>query len=150
MEKKEWRQITTAQKLQIIQTVDENPNMKCIEIARMMKIPSSRLNTVRRYVCSFNVDENVINQLSIIDTVVTSRRVRSLDLPPGLRQFVRRYCSSPTHLRSRDLFFVSSSSAFVPSLQLHSALVRLITAWIVSAASIYRSILPQGAPGWVS
>ncbi|KRZ16888.1 Actin -like protein [Trichinella zimbabwensis] len=27
MEKKEWRQITTAQKLQIIQTVDENPNI---------------------------------------------------------------------------------------------------------------------------
>ncbi|KRZ56032.1 hypothetical protein T02_15676 [Trichinella nativa] len=37
---------------------------------RMMKIPSSRLNTVRRYVCSFNVDENVINQLSKIDTVI--------------------------------------------------------------------------------
>ncbi|KRX79457.1 hypothetical protein T06_5692 [Trichinella sp. T6] len=70
MEKKEWRQITTAQKLQIIQTVDENPNMKRIDIARMMKIPSSRLNTVRRYVCSFNVDENVINQLSKIDTVI--------------------------------------------------------------------------------
>ncbi|KRY04222.1 hypothetical protein T12_5426, partial [Trichinella patagoniensis] len=68
MEKKEWRQITTAQKLQIIQTVDENPNMKRIDIARMMKIPSSRLSTVRRYVCSFNVDENVINQLSKIDT----------------------------------------------------------------------------------
>ncbi|KRX64428.1 hypothetical protein T06_16326 [Trichinella sp. T6] len=68
MEKKEWRQITTAQKLQIIQTVDENPNMKRIDIARMMKIPSSRLNTVRRYVYSFNVDENVINQLSKIDT----------------------------------------------------------------------------------
>ncbi|KRX32745.1 hypothetical protein T06_13609 [Trichinella sp. T6] len=99
--------------------------MKCIEIARMMKIPSSR-------------------------HFVTSLRVRSLDLPPGLRQFVRRYCSSPTHLRSRDLFFVSSSSAFVPSLQLHSTLVRLITAWMVSAASIYRSIPPLGAPGWVS
>ncbi|KRY22424.1 hypothetical protein T12_9939 [Trichinella patagoniensis] len=70
MEKKEWRQITTAQKLQIIQTVDENPNMKRIDIARMMKIPSSRLNTVRRYVCSFNVDENVINQLSKIDAVI--------------------------------------------------------------------------------
>ncbi|KRZ96618.1 hypothetical protein T08_1199 [Trichinella sp. T8] len=42
MEKKERRQITTAQKLQIIQTVDENPNMKRIDIARMMKIPSSR------------------------------------------------------------------------------------------------------------
>ncbi|KRX70475.1 hypothetical protein T06_10200 [Trichinella sp. T6] len=72
MEKKEWRQITTAQKLQIIQTVDENPNMKRIDIARMMKIPSSRLSTVRRYVCSFNVDENVINQLSKIDTAVHS------------------------------------------------------------------------------
>ncbi|KRX72114.1 hypothetical protein T03_3530 [Trichinella britovi] len=70
MEKKEWRQITTAQKLQIIQTVDENPNMKRIDIARMMKIPSSRLSTVRRYVYSFNVDENVINQLSKIDTVI--------------------------------------------------------------------------------
>ncbi|KRZ10762.1 hypothetical protein T11_2956 [Trichinella zimbabwensis] len=43
MEKKEWRQITTAQKLQIIQTVDENPN---IDIARMMKIPSSTLNRI--------------------------------------------------------------------------------------------------------
>ncbi|KRY10269.1 Major centromere autoantigen B [Trichinella patagoniensis] len=70
MEKKEWRQITTAQKLQIIQTVDENPNMKRIDIARMMNIPSSTLNTVRRYVCSFNVDENVINQLSKIDAVI--------------------------------------------------------------------------------
>ncbi|KRY23325.1 hypothetical protein T12_5844 [Trichinella patagoniensis] len=68
MEKKEWRQITTSQKLQIIQTVDENPNMKRIDIARMMKIPSSRLSAVRRYVCSFNVDENVVNQLSKIDT----------------------------------------------------------------------------------
>ncbi|KRX72758.1 Tigger transposable element-derived protein 6 [Trichinella sp. T6] len=46
MEKKEWRQITTSQKLQIIQTVDENPNMKRIDIARMMKIPSSTLNTI--------------------------------------------------------------------------------------------------------
>ncbi|KRZ76713.1 hypothetical protein T08_2028 [Trichinella sp. T8] len=63
MEKKEWRQITTAQKLQIIQTVDENPNMKRIDIARIMKIPSSRLSTVRRYVCSFNVDENCKIQL---------------------------------------------------------------------------------------
>ncbi|KRX33410.1 hypothetical protein T05_976 [Trichinella murrelli] len=70
MEKKEWRQITTSHKLQIIQTVDENPNMKRIDIARMMKIPSSRLSIVRRYVCSFNVDENVINQLSKIDTVI--------------------------------------------------------------------------------
>ncbi|KRZ13765.1 hypothetical protein T11_7816 [Trichinella zimbabwensis] len=43
MEKKEPRQITTAQKLQIIQTVDENPN---IDIARMMKIPSSTLNRI--------------------------------------------------------------------------------------------------------
>ncbi|KRZ30998.1 hypothetical protein T4C_3699 [Trichinella pseudospiralis] len=98
--------------------LDENPNMKRIGITRMMKIPSSTLNTilakrttlesacndgnsstrkqirsgnfseleetlpiptrtaaaleamdtVRRYVCSFNVDENVINQLSKIDT----------------------------------------------------------------------------------
>ncbi|KRY54582.1 hypothetical protein T03_9228, partial [Trichinella britovi] len=47
MEKKEWRQITTAQKLQIIQTVDENPNMKRIDIARMMKIPSSRRKSPR-------------------------------------------------------------------------------------------------------
>ncbi|KRX35090.1 hypothetical protein T09_12821 [Trichinella sp. T9] len=70
MEKKEWRQITTSHKLQIIQTVDENPNMKRIDIARMMKIPSSGLSIVRRYVCSFNVDENVINQLSKIDTVI--------------------------------------------------------------------------------
>ncbi|KRZ11544.1 Major centromere autoantigen B [Trichinella zimbabwensis] len=46
MEKKERRQITTAQKLQIIQTVDENPNMKRIGIARMMKIPSSTLKTI--------------------------------------------------------------------------------------------------------
>ncbi|KRX19649.1 Tigger transposable element-derived protein 4 [Trichinella nelsoni] len=46
MERKERRQITTAQKLQIIQTVDENPNMKRIDIARMMKIPSSTLNTI--------------------------------------------------------------------------------------------------------
>ncbi|KRY63093.1 hypothetical protein T11_3750, partial [Trichinella zimbabwensis] len=44
MEKKEWRQITTAQKLQIIQTLDENPNN--IDIARMMKIPSSTLNRI--------------------------------------------------------------------------------------------------------
>ncbi|KRZ95041.1 hypothetical protein T08_13492 [Trichinella sp. T8] len=70
----------TAQKLQIIQTVDENPNMKRIDIARMMKIPSSRLNTVRRYVCSFNVDENVINQLSKIDT----RFCKSIDCPENL------------------------------------------------------------------
>ncbi|KRY03771.1 Major centromere autoantigen B, partial [Trichinella patagoniensis] len=46
MEKKERRQITTSQKLQIIQTVDENPNMKRIDIARMMNIPSSTLNTI--------------------------------------------------------------------------------------------------------
>ncbi|KRY07673.1 hypothetical protein T12_11502 [Trichinella patagoniensis] len=26
------------------------------------------MDTVRRYVCSFNVDENVVNQLSRIDT----------------------------------------------------------------------------------
>ncbi|KRZ65881.1 Major centromere autoantigen B [Trichinella papuae] len=42
----EPRQITVAQKLQIIQTVDENPNMKRIDIARMMKIPSSTLNRI--------------------------------------------------------------------------------------------------------
>ncbi|KRX36848.1 hypothetical protein T05_610 [Trichinella murrelli] len=78
---------------------------------------------------------------------VTSRRVWPLDLPPGLRQFVRRYYSSPTRLRSRGLFFVSPSSAFVSSLQLHSTLVRLITAWMVSAASIYRNIPPQGGTG---
>ncbi|KRY03337.1 hypothetical protein T12_2035, partial [Trichinella patagoniensis] len=51
----------------LIQTVT---NMKRIDIARMMKIPSSRLSAVRRYVCSFNVDENVVNQLSKIDTVI--------------------------------------------------------------------------------
>ncbi|KRY03834.1 hypothetical protein T12_12046, partial [Trichinella patagoniensis] len=49
----------------LIQTVT---NMKRIDIARMMKIPSSRLSAVRRYVCSFNVDENVVNQLSKIGT----------------------------------------------------------------------------------
>ncbi|KRX19617.1 hypothetical protein T07_2766 [Trichinella nelsoni] len=42
------------------------------------------MDTVRRYVCSFNVDENVINQLSKIDTVETSdiapRRCRHNDL----------------------------------------------------------------------
>ncbi|KRZ93323.1 Major centromere autoantigen B [Trichinella sp. T8] len=46
MEKKERRQITTSLKLQITQTVDENPNMKRIDIARMMNIPSSTLNTI--------------------------------------------------------------------------------------------------------
>ncbi|KRX76484.1 hypothetical protein T06_17039 [Trichinella sp. T6] len=34
-----------------------------------------------------------------------------MDLPPRLRQFVRRYYSSLTRLRFRGLFFVSPSSA---------------------------------------
>ncbi|KRY05446.1 hypothetical protein T03_9873, partial [Trichinella britovi] len=52
-----------------------------------------------------------------------------------------------TRLRFRGLFFVSPSSALVSSLPLHYALVRLITARMVSAASIYRSIPPQGGTG---
>ncbi|KRY81657.1 hypothetical protein T4D_1238 [Trichinella pseudospiralis] len=134
--------------------LDENPNMKRIGIARMMKIPSSTLNTilakrttlesacndgnsstqkqirsgnfskleetlpiptrtaaaleamdtVRRYVCSFNVDENVINQLSKIDTDLANCFTRSdasigtswfVSLPT-LIYFARRYevCAS--------------------------------------------------------
>ncbi|KRX26179.1 hypothetical protein T07_5458 [Trichinella nelsoni] len=81
------------------------------------------------------------------NSIVTTRRARPLDLPPGLRQFVRRCYSSPTRLRSRVLSFVSPSSALVSSPQLHSTLVRSITASMVSAASIYRSIPPQGGTG---
>ncbi|KRZ77292.1 Major centromere autoantigen B [Trichinella papuae] len=58
MEKKERRQITTAQKLQIIQTVDENPNMKRIDIARMMKIPSS---TFKRILAKWKTLESACN-----------------------------------------------------------------------------------------
>ncbi|KRY46552.1 hypothetical protein T03_16702 [Trichinella britovi] len=61
MEKKEWRQITTAQKLQIIQTVDENPNMKRIDIARMMKIPSSR--TLSDIFASFVTSDELVNAI---------------------------------------------------------------------------------------
>ncbi|KRY23888.1 hypothetical protein T12_2652 [Trichinella patagoniensis] len=78
---------------------------------------------------------------------VPSRRVWPPILPPGLRQFVRRYYSSSTRPRSRGLFFVSPSSVFVSSLRLHSTLVRSITNWMVSAASIYRSIPPKGGTG---
>ncbi|KRZ08517.1 hypothetical protein T11_6304 [Trichinella zimbabwensis] len=46
MEKKEPCKITTALKLQIIQTVDENLTMKRIDIERIMKTPSSTLNTI--------------------------------------------------------------------------------------------------------
>ncbi|XP_003366018.1 conserved hypothetical protein [Trichinella spiralis] len=67
-------------------------------------------------------------------------------LPPGPLQFARYY-SSPVRLRSRGLVFVSPSSAFVSSLQSHSTLVHLINASMVYAASIYRSIPPQGGTG---
>ncbi|KRY30766.1 hypothetical protein T01_10232 [Trichinella spiralis] len=79
--------------------------------------------------------------------IVTTRRARPLDLPPGLRQFVRRRCSSPTRLHSRVLSALSPSSALLSSLLSHSTLVTVITASMVSAASIYRSIPPQGGTG---
>ncbi|KRZ24401.1 hypothetical protein T4B_9490 [Trichinella pseudospiralis] len=44
--KKEPHKITTAQKPQIIQSVDKNLNMKLSDIEQMMKTLSSTLNTI--------------------------------------------------------------------------------------------------------
>ncbi|KRZ20228.1 hypothetical protein T4B_12587 [Trichinella pseudospiralis] len=127
-DKKNGAKLQLLRNFRSFKRLDENPNMKRIGITRMMKIPSSTLNTilakrttlesacndgnsstrkqirsgnfseleetlpiptrtaaaleamdtVRRYVCSFNVDENVINQLSKIDTVICELRKKNM------------------------------------------------------------------------
>ncbi|KRX85782.1 hypothetical protein T06_8614 [Trichinella sp. T6] len=102
MEKKEWRQITTAQKLQIIQTVDENPNMKRIDIARMMKIPSSSvLCSLSHNDCLSNDDLKQLAEPCIVNktTVIDPKEDISLGSPTA--EFLKSSISNIAHIMNQ-------------------------------------------------